>query len=40
MATHSDDLILEFCNKVLLLEGGRIKYLGDPAEALRLYHGV
>ncbi len=38
MATHSDDLITEFCNKVLLLEGGQIKYLGDPGEALRLYH--
>jgi len=38
MATHSDDLIREFCNKVLLLEGGQIQYLGDPEEALRLYH--
>ncbi len=39
MATHSDDLIKEFCNKVLLLEGGKIKYLGNPEEALKLYHG-
>jgi ABC-type polysaccharide/polyol phosphate transport system ATPase subunit len=38
MATHADDLIKEFCNKVLLLDGGRIAYLGDPDEALRLYY--
>ncbi len=38
MATHSDDLIKEFCNKTLLLEGGRIKYFGDTQTALNLYH--
>ncbi len=38
LATHSDALITEFCNKVLLLEGGRIKYFGDVKEALALYH--
>ncbi len=39
MASHSDDLIKEFCNKALLLEGGKIKYFGDPEEAIALYHG-
>lgn len=38
MATHSDELIKEFCNKVLLLEGGKIKYFGDPETALAIYH--
>jgi ABC-type polysaccharide/polyol phosphate transport system ATPase subunit len=38
MATHSDDLIREFCNKVLLLDGGRIKYFGDTETALDIYH--
>ena len=38
MASHSDDLIKEFCNKALLMEGGQIKYLGDPEEALAIYH--
>ncbi|MES2217662.1 MAG: ABC transporter ATP-binding protein [Pseudomonadota bacterium] len=38
LATHSDALITEFCNKVLLLEGGRIKYFGDPKSALEIYH--
>lgn len=38
MATHSDELIKEFCNKALLLEGGGIKYFGDVSKALELYH--
>jgi len=38
MATHTDELIKEFCNKVLLLESGEIKYFGDPKQALALYH--
>lgn len=37
MATHSDDLIKEFCNKALLLDSGRIQYFGDTEEALTLY---
>jgi len=39
MATHSDELIREFCNKVLLLDGGHIKYFGDVEEAMKLYRG-
>ena len=27
MATHSDELIQEFCNKALLMEGGRITFM-------------
>jgi len=38
MATHSDELIQEFCNKALLMEGGCIKYFGDVTRALDLYH--
>ncbi len=38
IATHSDELIQEFCNKALLLEGGCIKYFGTVDEALNLYH--
>jgi ABC-type polysaccharide/polyol phosphate transport system ATPase subunit len=38
LATHSDALITEFCTKVLLLEGGRIKYFGDSKSALEIYH--
>jgi ABC-type polysaccharide/polyol phosphate transport system ATPase subunit len=38
LATHSDTLIQEFCNKVILLERGQIRYYGDPTEAIELYH--
>lgn len=38
MTTHSDELIQEFCNKALLLEGGRIKYFGSVDKALQTYH--
>lgn len=37
MATHADDLIREFCNKVLLLEGGTVKYYGDVETAFQFY---
>ncbi len=39
MATHSDELIQEFCNKALLLESGRIKHFGSVDKALAIYHG-
>ncbi|MBA3660188.1 MAG: ABC transporter ATP-binding protein [Gammaproteobacteria bacterium] len=38
IATHSDTLIKEFCNKALLLESGRVKYFGAVDEALTQYH--
>lgn len=38
MATHADSLIHEFCNKVLLLESGRIKFFGNVNEGMQLYH--
>lgn len=37
LATHSAELIKEFCNKALLLEGGRVKYFGDIEKALNEY---
>lgn len=37
MATHSNELIQEFCNKALLMQGGRIEYIGDVATALARY---
>lgn len=38
MATHSDELITNFCNKALLLEAGQVKYFGDTKTALDMYH--
>lgn len=37
IASHSNDLIKEFCNKVLLMNNGRVEFFGDTAEGLRLY---
>jgi len=39
MANHSDELIKEFCNKALLLDGGQIKFFGEVEQALAIYHG-
>lgn len=38
MASHLDELLLELCNKILWLDGGQIRFLGKPEEALALYH--
>jgi len=37
IATHIDELIHEFCNKGLVLEGGSIKYFGDVDQAVKIY---
>lgn len=37
IATHSNDLIREFCNKALLLENGHINYIGSVETALTVY---
>lgn len=39
MASHSNELIKEFCNKALLMENGQIKYFGAVDEALEMYQG-
>ncbi len=38
MANHSDEIMREFCNKGLLLEGGKVKYFGSVDQALEIYH--
>lgn len=37
IASHANNLIQEFCNKAILLEGGKVKYVGDTQTALDLY---
>lgn len=37
MANHSDETIKQFCNKALLMEGGKVKYFGPIDEAFRIY---
>ncbi len=38
IASHANEIIREFCNKVLLMEGGAIKYFGPVEEGMNLYH--
>ncbi len=38
LATHADELIHEFCNKILLMESGKVKFFGDVKEGMALYH--
>lgn len=39
IASHSVELIKEFCNKTILLESGSIKYFGEVDTAIDLYQG-
>lgn len=38
IASHSDALITQLCNKAMLLEHGKIIFLGEVQEALDIYH--
>jgi ABC-type polysaccharide/polyol phosphate transport system ATPase subunit len=38
MATHSDELIRELCNKVLLLNSGTVSYFGSVDQAFKMYY--
>lgn len=40
MANHSEESIRRFCNKVLLLEGGSVKYFGGIEEAFDMYESI
>ena len=37
IASHSGEVISEMCNKVLWLEGGQLRFMGDVAEGLQAY---
>ncbi|MEM8770359.1 MAG: ABC transporter ATP-binding protein [Pseudomonadota bacterium] len=37
LATHSDGVIREFCNRILWLENGRVRFDGETAEGLKLF---
>ena len=39
IATHANQLIREFCNKVILLESGELKYFGEVETGMQLYQG-
>ncbi len=37
LASHSDHLIADMCNKVMWLDGGELRFFGDVDEGLKLY---
>lgn len=37
IATHSNELIKEFCNKAILMEGGKVKYFGSVDTVIEKY---
>ena len=37
LASHSDDLILQMCNRAIMLEHGRIVADGEPKEIIERY---
>lgn len=39
-AAHSDDIIKRFCNKVLLLHAGSVKYFGSVEEGMSIYKEI
>jgi lipopolysaccharide transport system ATP-binding protein len=39
IASHSRDLILHTCNRVVWLEHGKVRMDGDPAEVCQAYFG-
>jgi ABC-type polysaccharide/polyol phosphate transport system ATPase subunit len=40
LASHSDPMLRQFCNKAALMEEGRLVMLGTVDEVLAAYHGV
>lgn len=39
LSSHSLDIIEQFCNKLLILEKGQVKYFGDCKEGIARYKG-
>lgn len=40
LASHSDSIIQNFCNKVCWLDSGRVRFFGETEEGLELYNGT
>ena len=39
MASHSHNLLIEICDRILFLENGKIKALGNPRDVIDVYYG-
>lgn len=40
LASHSEEMVMNMCNKAILLESGKVKYMGPVAEAFAIYNGA
>ncbi|MDZ4753799.1 MAG: ABC transporter ATP-binding protein [Phycisphaerae bacterium] len=38
--SHNANLVLELCDRAMLLEGGKVAAIGDPREVMRRYHAL
>lgn len=37
LVTHSMDIVKKFCNRVALIDSGKVQFIGDPDEAISRY---
>lgn len=37
LASHSENVLTEWCNRVIWIDSGRIRADGDPSDTLKLY---
>ena len=39
LASHSHNLLMDICDRIILLEKGKVKALGDPRDVIDVYYG-
>ena len=39
MASHSFNLLIDICDRIIFLEKGKIKAIGDPQDVVDVYYG-
>lgn len=40
LVTHSMDTVMQFCNRVALINSGRVDFIGKPADAVKRYNEI
>ena len=38
LVTHDMRMVEKFCNRAVLISSGKVKYIGDPTETIKMYH--
>ena len=39
MASHSHNLLIEICDRIIFLDKGELKAIGDPKDVIDVYYG-